>query len=148
MSSEKIFIKCDCCGVVHETSGHGGNFLDYGWSFSYPDLGHYGGFTDHFEELVDMRDPEIARSFLIHMCHDCCVKLLELFPLLADRMHVHGGHPNKNEHDATDANLIPPCCPYSWTFVYNENEPDRSKRYKHYRATKDLTWEEFTLPGR
>jgi hypothetical protein len=61
-------------------------------------LGYYGGFTD-WREMHDN---------MAVLCHDCCVKLFETFPILAKNVGIekHDGH-----HSSRDKSL--PCCEYS-----------------------------------
>lgn len=129
-------IKCDACGSIEPAAQQDGNYIDYGWSFNWVDLGHYGGFTDPF---VD--SPADAKSQMVHMCHDCSVKLLALFPALVDKVHARGGHPNKNEHDSDNGIATPPCCPYAWTWVRDRSKTDYQMQFSTYFATDELTWE-------
>lgn len=128
---------CDACGVAEPATQQAGNYIDYGWSFLWPDLGHYGGFTDSFLDA-----PHNHEEAMVHLCHDCCVKFLELFPRLVAKMRVQGGHPNRNEHDSDNGIGVPPCCPYAWTWVVDSPADNpRKKTFTHYRATRELTWE-------
>jgi hypothetical protein len=146
MENEQLLKQCNGCGLMHDASCQGGNYIDYGWSFSYPDLGHYGGFTDNFDLVMDMRDSDSPGAFMVHLCHDCCVKMLDALPFLATNFRVNGCNPNKNDHDSDRGILTPPCCPYAWTWVHDKDEPDYEKSFTLYLATKDLTWEKETQP--
>lgn len=128
---------CDGCGAIAPATQQTGNFIDYGWSVCWPHMGHYGGFTDPFMEMMSAD----AEDHLVHFCHDCCVKLLSLFPALVEKMSVRGGHPNMNEHDPDNGIATPPCCPYAWTWVRDRSEPDYQKQFTTYFATAELTWE-------
>lgn len=127
---------CDACNAAAPATQQSGNFIDYGWSFHWPDMGHYGGFTDHFLDT-----PEDVAASMVHLCHDCCVKMLAMFPALVNKMGVRGGHPNMNEHDSDNGIATPPCCPYAWTWVRDRSEPDYQKQFTTYFATAELTWE-------
>lgn len=129
-------LKCSACEIEQEASQQQGNYIDYGWSLNWVNLGHYGGFTDSYFDRPD--DPA---GEIIHLCHDCCIKLLNLFPLLVDKIDVKGGHPNMNEMPGLDGIDVPPCCPYCWTFVKDESKPKGRQQYTSYRATADLKWE-------
>jgi len=137
--------KCDLCGEEQEAGQQQGQFIDYGWSFNWLSFGHYGGFTDCIPDMnlgdVDSIGEYDPSPYMVHACHDCCVKLLELFPRLAEIAGVRGGHPNKNEHDSEDGTAVLPCCPYAWTWVRNPNAGDYENRYFTYLATPQLTWE-------
>lgn len=132
---------CDLCGSVQEASQQSGNFIDYGWSFNWLSLGHYGGFTDCIPHQSPDGEKESTASYMVHMCHDCCVKMLDTFPALAQLSRAYGGHPNKNEHDSNNGIATPPCCKYAWTWV---KLPDKDKYGHHiyitYIATADLGW--------
>lgn len=114
-------------------------YLDGGWSFNWVTLGHYNGFTDSIIEASESEQDETA--FMVHMCHECCVKMLKTFPALQNIARVRGGHPNMNEHLASDGTKTPPCCPYAWTWVETVNELGKTE-YTTYFSTDELTWEE------
>lgn len=146
--TEEMTLQCDGCGLMHDSSCQNGHYIDYGWGLMFGDFGYYGGFTDNLEAMFDVRDnPEHAVKYMAHLCHDCCVKFMTTFPLLAVRMGVEGGHPNKNEHDSDNGIATPPCCPFAWTWVRDKDEPDYSRSFTHYRATSDLTWEKVERPA-
>jgi hypothetical protein len=60
---------------------------DDGWVLDFDYFGYYGGFTDEMS-----------------VCHDCVVKLLELFPRLGELVGA-------NNHPCQDA---VPCCRHAW----------------------------------
>ena len=99
----EMTLACTNCGVAAPTSQQQGNFIDYGWSLGNCSLGHYGGFSDNFP-----CDEEEA-----HLCHDCCLKMLEALPGLAKHLFPNGGgHPNMNGSGIE----VPSCCEYAWTW--------------------------------
>jgi hypothetical protein len=112
-------------------------FLDGGWSFNWVTLGHYSGFTD---SIITTEEASNEEDFMVHMCHDCCVKMLDTFPALKEIARVRGGHPNMNDHDSQNGTATPPCCPYAWTWVKTSSE--YPNEYKTYFSTDELTWEE------
>lgn len=136
---------CDMCGVTHDASQQSGNFIDYGWSINWLALGHYGGFTDCIpnQELgeVDSIGDYDPSPYMVHMCHDCCVKLIATFPALVKVAGIRGGHPNMNEHDSSNGIATPPCCPYAWTWVKREEKDEYGNRHDTYFATDELGWE-------
>lgn len=90
-------VKCSACGndVDGESVNH--HLPDVGFVLPYQEFGYYGGFTDTFDDYY-----EKPREWL--MCHDCVVKLLETFPLLAQTI-PRGEHPCDREI---------PCCNWAW----------------------------------
>ena len=70
--------RCDECGEVFDDvfpnrkCGRSSSGLD----FPFRQLGYYGGFIDNvpWEQWLDEED--------FHLCHDCCVKLLNALPNL------------------------------------------------------------------
>jgi hypothetical protein len=127
------------CSLCKEPSGivFDSAYLDGGWSFNWVSLGHYSGFTDSIIDATGKSEEE----FMVHMCHDCCVKMLETFPALKEIARVRGGHPNMNEHDSMNGIETPPCCPYAWTWV-KVSDSSFMPEYKTYFSTDELTWEE------
>lgn len=109
-------------------------YFDSGWTINFLSLGHYGGFTDPIPDLEDS-----VEKWTMHMCHDCCVKMVETFPVLEE--HVRGGHPNRNEHDSDNGIETPPCCPYAWTWVRDKSQEQYDKQFTVYYATQELLWE-------
>jgi hypothetical protein len=87
-------VTCDGCGQsVRAKSENAPEALpDNGWKIDLGRIDYEGGFTDVFESV----------PFL--MCHDCCVKLLDTFPLIAERV-PKGSHPCADDV---------PCCDYAW----------------------------------
>lgn len=128
-------IECSACGQEQPATQQDGNFIDYGWSFNWVDAGYYGGFTDPFVDA-----PSNVSEQLIHLCHQCCVKLLELFPALVEKMQCRRGHPNMNEHDSDNGIATPPCCPYAWTWVRDRSKQPYESQFTEYEATESLTW--------
>jgi hypothetical protein len=97
---------CDNCGIEAPDSQQQGSYIDYGWSLNWLALGHYGGFTDCLPEGDYEFD---SPRYLAHLCHDCCIKLLNVLPGLAKLIFPQdgGGHPNMNDHDSEDGTLTP-----------------------------------------
>jgi len=130
---------CDLCGVEQDAHSQAGNFIDYGWSFNWLHLGHYGGFTDNFPPSPN-KGYDSARH-TVHMCHDCITKMLQLFPRLSEIAKLRGGHPNRNKDDGQNGIAVPPCCQYCWTWVINPDSTSYEDKYITYFATPQLTWE-------
>ena len=93
-------IACTNCGIEAPTSQQGGNYIDDGWSIGHDFLGHYGGFSDNFP-------PD--ENGLAHLCHDCCVLMLNALPGLAKFLFPNGGGGHSSQFSD------PPCCQYAWT---------------------------------
>ena len=94
-------VKCDACGQARQASMPTATTIDGGWYLPYEHFGFYAGFTDNLEALMADDEP---RSWSI--CHDCVVKFLDTFPLLAKSIES-GGH-----HSPYEAK---PCCNYAWS---------------------------------
>jgi len=88
---------CMNCNALVESAHAGSSLPDNGWSLPVDSFGYDNGFSDVWGE-----EGEEPRRF--HMCHDCVVMLLELFPRLAE-MVGRGGHPCDDET---------PCCRHAW----------------------------------
>ena len=88
---------CTACGGGTVSPEDG--IIDNGWALPYELFGYYGGFTDDIQLLMDSR--QSRRWFL---CHDCIVKLFNLFPRLAETI-------NAGQHSCSDAT---PCCKFAW----------------------------------
>lgn len=100
-----VKLTCNNCAVAAPASQQVGHYIDYGWSLSHDFLGHYGGFSDNFPS-----DGKLA-----HLCHDCCVKMMEALPGLAKYLFAnYGGHPNAKHDDRGIS--VPSCCEYAWTW--------------------------------
>jgi hypothetical protein len=94
-------VKCDACGELHLASVGAPSAIDNGWWLPYDTFGYYSGFTDNLEAM--MMSPDLLKVWTI--CHDCIVKFLDIFPLLAKSIEK-GGHPSPYEKK--------PCCDYAW----------------------------------
>lgn len=106
-------ISCDCCGKEEVTTQQKASFDD-GWSLPVDLFGYYGGFSDNMSVLVGQEE-----TTWMNMCHDCVVKFLDTFPMLADKL-TNMGHPNHNKpFDACldDEREFPSCCKWAWTAV-------------------------------
>lgn len=86
-------VTCNGCGFdfanyfhPHDTA------IDNGWVMKYSDFGYYSGFTDCVPEGE------------WHLCHDCVVKLLTVFPRLGKTF-------SNGEHPYTGST---PCCDWAW----------------------------------
>lgn len=90
-------VQCSACGNEVEGESVNNHLPDAGFVLPYQDFGYYGGFTDSFDDYY-----EKPREWL--MCHDCVLKLLETFPLLAKTVS-RGGHPCDKDT---------PCCDWAW----------------------------------
>lgn len=121
--------RCTNCGTECPASQQSGNYIDYGWSFNAADLGHYGGFTDCISN-------DDRSKTDVHLCHDCCVRLIEVLPGLAAVVKP-GGHPNIewSSSDTEDGTEIPPCCKYAWTWKREAGE------WVDYLVNESGAWE-------
>lgn len=112
---------CSECGQARGAGQQFGNFIDYGWSINFIMLGHYGGFTDCIP------DPDMTEDdYMIHLCHDCCLKMIEALPnAFGKHLGDLGCHPGDLEK--------PSCCQYAWTW-------DKNNRKHHYRGDGAGGW--------
>lgn len=76
-------------------------YPDDGWVMPFDTFGYYGGFDDNIDVLFGGRR---SREWIL--CHDCVVKFLETFPLLAQDI-------GQNCHPA-DRDAPVPCCRHAW----------------------------------
>jgi hypothetical protein len=131
MSDKELL--CINCGAPSPTSQQEGLFVDNGWSLNVLGLGHYGGFTDC---LPDAQDDDL-NDYLVHLCHDCCIKMLDALPGLARRIFPTGGggHPNIGDSMVgDDGTSVAPCCSYAWTWKKH------GKRQVTYFGKADGSW--------
>jgi hypothetical protein len=97
--------ECSECGTLCPTTQQQGNFIDYGWTFNYLALGYYGGFTDCVPDGSDDWDDE---KYIVHLCHNCCLKLIRALPgVFQEALGSMGCHPGNVKE--------PSCCEYAWT---------------------------------
>lgn len=96
--SKKNFTQCPACEQTVPCTP-GGIYPDAGWVLPFDLFGYYSGFDDAVPVLFGQRR---SREFVL--CHDCVVKLLELFPNLA-RAVGQNCHPCQDET---------PCCRHAW----------------------------------
>lgn len=96
--SKSPVTECSSCGGAFEDMEYWGQ-PESGWSIPWELLGGYGGFTDEFGPAYEGRP-----SKTWEMCHDCVVKMLKLFPRLANDI-------SKGSHPCEDA---VPCCEWAW----------------------------------
>jgi hypothetical protein len=88
---------CDACGVAAKCTQQE-NFPDWGIDLDFVSTGYYGGFIDNAPPSDSDKDLRWK------MCHDCVVKFLETFPMLAAKT-TKGYHPCSDEQ---------PCCRWAW----------------------------------
>ena len=106
-------ITCDCCGN-DDVSTQQEHVPDDGWHLPVDLFGYYGGFSDNIKVLMG----QSPSSWMV-MCHDCVVKFLTAFPLLAEKL-TDMGHPNHNKPHGVyldDDREYPSCCKWAWTSV-------------------------------
>lgn len=106
---------------MNEAGQQFGNYIDDGWSIDFLSLGHYGGFTDCIPD-PDKTDTE----YLMHFCHDCCLKMVATFPnAFGKHLGNLGCHPGDLEK--------PSCCEYAWTW-------DKNNTKLHYQGDGAGGW--------
>ncbi len=102
---ESIPKSCSECGASQPTSQQEGSLIDYGWSFNQLALGHYGGFTDCIPDGNDEWDDP---KYIVHLCHDCCIKMIRALPRVFEKaLGDMGCHPGDVRNKS--------CCEYAWT---------------------------------
>ena len=113
-------VDCSACGATHNkhliTLGSGEELAEpapSGWFLPYKHFGYYNGFDDDIGVLIGGDNYE-------HwwLCHDCVVKFLTTFPLLAEKMGDRGCHPNTTGTGTEVAS----CCRWAWTWVTEGTE--------------------------
>jgi len=118
-------VKCSACGIDAPATQQD-SAPDNGWTMSFDSFGYYGGFSD------DIRRE--AQKDVV-MCHDCCVKVLEMFPLEFQEK-FRGGHPDSSGDDT-------PCCKYAWrgTTIFGKYTKDgEGRRYHVPGAATQHAW--------
>ena len=123
------FVVCNACGesVRVESAQHLLDLPDNGWAIPIRDFGYYGGFSDNDLSYDDNRGD--IKDYLV-MCHDCVLRLLEIFPRLAKRIGF-GAHSMLGDDER-------PCCDYAWR-THNGNV-ERGEQGKWIRFdTTDLS---------
>lgn len=109
-------ITCDCCGK-DDASTQQEDVPDDGWHLPVDLFGYYGGFSDNIGVLMGLE----PSNWLV-MCHDCVVKFLATFPMLAEKL-TEMGHLNRRRDgiihgvDPDDGREYPSCCEWAWTTV-------------------------------
>jgi hypothetical protein len=131
--------QCTNCGIDKTTSPDFGDFIDDGWSFDYLAFGHYGGFTDCIPDPDEGEVNSLAEydpsPYMAHLCHDCCVRMLEALPGLA-KLIGPGGHSNGFDSSTTDDGTeTPPCCNHAWTWKKEDG------KWKTYLVNENGDWE-------
>lgn len=119
-------VKCTACGS-DAIATQQEEVPDAGWELSFDAFGYYGGFSD------DIRP---NKSKIATLCHDCCVKVLELFPLEFQES-FRGGHPSSCGGNDT------PCCKYAWrgtTIFGSYVKDDEGRRYHVPGAATQHAW--------
>ncbi len=96
---------CDACGNPSACTQQE-HYPDDGLSIDFRGSGYYGGFTDNYPTSKS------DREWL--MCHDCVIKLLNTFPMLAANVG-RGQHPCSNDA---------PCCKWAWRINHETNETE------------------------
>jgi hypothetical protein len=83
-------------------------YPDNGWVLPFDAFGYYGGFDDNIGITLGG-----TRSREWILCHDCVVKLLELFPRLSETIGANA-HPCSSDT---------PCCRHAWqaTEIFGKN---------------------------
>lgn len=76
-------------------------YPDKGWVLPFDTFGYYGGFDDNVDVLCGK-----VRSREWIFCHECVVKFLNTFPLLAEDIGANC-HPDSRDSDV-------PCCRHAW----------------------------------
>jgi hypothetical protein len=111
-----LTIECDGCGENtyvpnyknedKEKSISAGEFqqIDNGWCLDF--TGGYGMFTD---------DISGNRHKHVSLCHDCCVKIAQLFP----RIFETSGYHSVDYRQLRDTDNRS-CCEYAWTSIDDE----------------------------
>jgi hypothetical protein len=129
------YIECGLCGSSNEPVFKNANLIHSGWVLNWLNLGYYAGFTDSIPDdrgyVASLAEYD-ETPYTVNMCHDCCVKLLGLFPKLAEIAEARGGHYSLSGEGIKS----PPCCPYAWAV-----EPEGLDGPAFYKATDLLTWE-------
>jgi len=105
--------------------------------------GYYGGFTDrNFEFFAETPSiEEVVHAYEnAWFCHDCCVKLFEVFPHLARAIGIRGKYSHESRHHPCIGET--PCCRYAWKVVQDPHCPGESvDLYSYYnKETKSLEW--------
>ncbi len=84
-----------CIGCGNMMPHHSQKDLpENGWVIPLGDLGYYGGFSDE------------EKPHSVTLCHDCVIKLLELFPMFGVLIGK-GGHSSLGSDEK-------PCCQWAW----------------------------------
>lgn len=88
---------CDACGVPKECSSQE-ELIDFGINVFFQDAGYYGGFIDNYPRID-------GKNLEWNLCHECVVKMMETFPMLAAKLPT-GLHPSDDKDK--------PCCNWAW----------------------------------
>lgn len=102
-------IHCPACDARVSCTG-GGVYPDNGWVLPFDIFGYYSGFDDNVPVLIG---EQRSREFIL--CHDCVVKMLNLFPRLAEAV-------GPDTHPCDDDT---PCCRHAWqaTDIFGTDGP-------------------------
>jgi len=79
------------------------NYPEQGWRIPFDLFGYRGGFSEEVGALIGNRR---SREWIL--CHDCVVKFLDTFPLLAEKAGLSALHRCEAEK---------PCCRFAWREV-------------------------------
>ena len=127
-------LHCTACGQLTdiETCGNGPDNGLHLTGFG----GYYGGFTDC---VIDSSDDSQSRDNA-WFCHDCCVKLFEMFPHLAKAVKIKGKYSHESRHHPCQDQV--PCCRYAWKVARDPHDPDEPvDLYAYYDPqTRKLEW--------
>ena len=91
---------CSACRTSYPCTQQD-SYPDDGWVMPFDTFGYYGGFDDNIGVLLGGRR---SREWIL--CHDCVVKFLDTFPLLAQDI-------GQNCHPADRESPLP-CCRHAW----------------------------------
>ncbi len=126
-----LLVKCSACGEDGEGETINNHLPVSGLTMAWEDFGYYGGFIDVYDDIG------MPPQSLWVWCHDCVVKLLKTFPLLAN-MIPRGGH-----HCQDDT----PCCNWAWraTEKFGKYEADERGELvpvsgAHYQFAENGAW--------
>ena len=123
-------VSCSECATVLVVSSVHDSVPNDGFIFNPKSFGYYAGFTDFFP----WEEPK--KEDYLFFCHDCCVRLLKLFPSIAKAIGPGGHHPCPSDT---------PCCLYAWRgtkdFARNYEEfLVRTQRPQVDPETLSLVW--------
>jgi hypothetical protein len=140
LTKDQTQVHCTACGELTkvEFCGNGPNNGLHLTGF----VGYYNGFIDRFPDFAnDLSSTEYLTPYdNAWFCHDCCVKLFEVFPHLAKSVGVKGKYSHESRHHPCEDET--PCCKYAWKTVKDPHYPDEPvELYAYYNsAVNKLEW--------